>query len=99
MKRIRIIALLLVVAAFGIAAQDIAAKEAPPAPESLKKLSFPSYSEQELKSGLEVVVVEHHEQPVASLWLAVKAGSVLDPEGKSSLASFTSSLVNKGTKD
>lgn len=76
-----------------------AATQAPPAPEPLKKLAFPAYSEMKLKNGLEVVVVEHHEQPVASIWLAVRAGSVLDPEGKASLASFTGSLVNKGTKD
>ena len=75
------------------------AKQAPPVPEPLKKLAFPAYSEMKMKNGLDVVVVEHHEQPVASIWLAVKAGSVLDPEGKSSLASFTSALVNKGTKD
>jgi predicted Zn-dependent peptidase len=97
MNRIRKIALLFAVAALGLAAGAVA-KEAPPAPEELKKLSFPAYSEQKLKNGLEVVVVEHHEQPVASLWLAIKAGSVLDPEGKSSLASYTGSLLNKGTK-
>ncbi len=100
MNRIHQIALLFAVAAFGFAAHDAgAAKQAPPAAEPLKKLAFPAYSEQKLKNGLEVVVVEHHEQPVASLWLAVKAGSVLDPEGKSSLASYTGSLLNKGTKD
>ncbi|MCI0451884.1 MAG: insulinase family protein [Candidatus Latescibacteria bacterium] len=97
MNRIRKIALLFAVTAFA-AAGTAAAKEAPPAPEPLKKLSFPAYSEQKLKNGLEVIVVEHHEQPVASLWMAVKAGSVLDPEGKSSLASYTGSLLNKGTK-
>jgi predicted Zn-dependent peptidase len=99
MNRIRKIALLVAVAAFGFAAVDaVAAKEAPPTPESLKKLSFPAYSEQTLKNGLQVVVVEHHEQPVASVWMAIKAGSVLDPEGKASLASYTGSLLNKGTK-
>lgn len=75
------------------------AKQAPPAPGPLKKLSFPAYTEMKMKNGLEVVVVEHHEQPVASIWLAIKAGSVLDPEGKSSLASYTAALINKGTKD
>ena len=75
------------------------AKEAPPPAEPLKPLAFPAYSEMKLKNGLEVVVVEHHEQPVATIWMAVKAGSVLDPEGKASLASYTGSLVNKGTKD
>jgi predicted Zn-dependent peptidase len=75
------------------------AKQAPPASEPLKKLAFPAYSEMKMKNGLEVVVVEHHEQPVASIWLAIRAGSVLDPEGKSSLASYTGTLINKGTKD
>ncbi|HEX6791714.1 MAG TPA: insulinase family protein [Candidatus Krumholzibacteria bacterium] len=75
------------------------AKEAPPPAEPLKKMAFPAYSEMKTKNGLDVVVVEHHEQPVASIWMAVKAGSVLDPEGKESLASYTGSLVNKGTKD
>ena len=75
------------------------AKEAPPPAEPLKKLAFPAYSELKTKNGIDVVVVEHHEQPVASIWLAIKAGSVLDPEDKASLASYTSSLVNKGTRD
>ncbi|HXV14334.1 MAG TPA: insulinase family protein [Candidatus Krumholzibacteria bacterium] len=97
MNRIRTLALLFAVTGFGLAGV-VAAKEAPPAPEPLKKLAFPAYSEQKLKNGLEVVVVEHHEQPVASVWMAIKAGSVLDPEGKSSLASYTGSLLNKGTK-
>ncbi len=98
MIRIRQIVLLLAVAAVSFTALDAAAaKESPPAPEPLKKLAFPAYSEQKLKNGLEVVVVEHQEQPVASLWLAIKAGSVLDPDGKSSLASYTGTLLNKGT--
>jgi predicted Zn-dependent peptidase len=97
MKRIRMIGALLVMLVTGITAAP-QAKEAPPAPEPLKKLSFPDYSEMKLKNGLEVVVVEHHEQPVASLWLAFRAGSTLDPEGKSSLASFAGAQINKGTK-
>lgn len=78
---------------------SVMAKEAPPAPGPLKKLAFPAYSEMTLKNGLQVIVVEHHEQPVASIWLAIKAGSVLDPEGKASVAEYTAALINKGTKD
>ncbi len=74
------------------------AKEAPPPPEPMKKLRFPKFREFKLKNGLDVVVVEHHEQPVATVSLVVRAGSTLDPEGKSSLASFTSALLNQGTK-
>ncbi len=98
MKANRMISVLLAVLLAGIAAVPAPAKEAPPAPEPMKKLSFPSYKEMKLKNGLEIVVVEQHEQPVASIVLAIKAGSTLDPEGKSSLASFTGTLINKGTK-
>lgn len=75
------------------------AKELPPPPEKMKKLSFPDFKEFSLKSGLQVVVVEHNEQPVASIWLAVRAGTVLDPEGKSGVATMTGILLNKGTAD
>jgi zinc protease len=96
----RILTGVLAAALFAFSAvTSVTAKEAPPAPGPLKKLSFPAYSEMTTKNGLQVVVVEHHEQPVATIWLAVKAGSVLDPEGKSSLASYTAALINKGTKD
>src|SRR5262245_23486280 len=99
MIRIRHFVHLLAVAAFAVhGTSAAAAKKSPPAAEPLKTLSFPAYSEQKLKNGLELVVVEHHEQPVATIYLAVRAGSVLDPEGKSSLASYTGSLLNKGTK-
>jgi predicted Zn-dependent peptidase len=99
MIRIRDFVQLLAVAALAVhGTPAAAAKKSPPAPEPLKTLSFPAYSEQKLKNGLEIVVVEHHEQPVATIYLAVRAGSVLDPEGKSSLASYTGSLLNKGTK-
>jgi zinc protease len=74
------------------------AKEQPPPPEKIKKLSFPKWKEFVTKNGIEVVVVEHHEQPIASMYFAIKAGSTLDPEGKSSLAEYVGSQLNKGTK-
>jgi len=86
-------ALVLAVAA----SSSLAAKQSPPAPEPIKKLAFPTYKEFVLKNGLETVIVEHHEQPMATVWLAVRAGSTLDPEGKASLASYTGTLLNKGT--
>jgi predicted Zn-dependent peptidase len=75
------------------------AKEDPPAPEKMKKLSFPKWKDFKSKNGIEVIVVEHHEQPVATVYFVIKGGSTLDPEGKSSLALYTSTLLNKGTKD
>jgi len=73
------------------------AKEDPPPPGKMKKLSFPKWKELKTKNGMEVVVVEHHEQPVATVYFVIRAGSTLDPDGKSSLASYTATLLNKGT--
>lgn len=98
MNRIRLTGALLAICLTAAVGAPLAAKQSPPAPEPIKKLSFPTYKEMLLKNGLQVVVVEHHEQPMASIWLAIKAGSTLDPEGKSSLATYTGSLLNKGTK-
>lgn len=75
------------------------AKEDPPPPEKMKKLSFPKWKEFTTKNDMDVIVVEHHEQPIATVYFVIKAGSVLDPDGKSSLATYVSTLLNKGTKD
>jgi predicted Zn-dependent peptidase len=80
-------------------AAAVTAKEDPPAPEPMGKLSFPDFKEFKLKNGLDVTVVEHHEQPVVTLWLAVRAGGTLVPEGKASLADFTADMLNKGTNN
>jgi len=98
MKTTRIILGLVMATVLALGSVAVA-KEAPPEPAKMKKLSFPKFKEFKLKNGLEVVVVEHHEQPIASIWLAVRAGSVLDPEGKSSLAQYTATLINKGTAE
>jgi predicted Zn-dependent peptidase len=82
--------------AFGATAA-LAEKQSPPEPEKMKKLSFPDFKEFELDNGLDVVVVEHHEQPVASIWMGIYAGDTLDPEGKSSMATFVATMLNKGT--
>ena len=70
----------------------------PARPDKIKKLTFPGYKEFALKNGMEVLVVEHHEQPMVSLYFVFKTGSALDPKGKESLASFTIDQLNKGTK-
>lgn len=73
------------------------AKQTPPAPEKMKTLTFPGYKEGVLKNGMELVVVEHREQPLVTIYLVFKAGDALDPKGKESLASFTIDQLNKGT--
>jgi zinc protease len=94
MKTFKTLLGVVMVAMLVVGANAVFAKEQPPAPEKMKKLSFPDLKEFTLKNGLDVTVVEHHEQPVATLWLAIRAGATLDPEGKSSVADFTATMLN-----
>lgn len=75
------------------------AKEKPPEPTKMKKLEFPEFKEFESKNGIDVLVVEHHEQPVVSIYFAFKVGDGVDPEGKEGVAGFTADQLNKGTND
>ncbi|MEE9269810.1 MAG: insulinase family protein [Candidatus Krumholzibacteria bacterium] len=95
---IRVVLATIAVGALVLSAAASIAKESPPKPEKMKKLSFPDFKEFETKNGMEVLVVEHHEQPVVSIYVIVRAGSTIDPDGKESLASFTIDQLNKGTK-
>jgi zinc protease len=71
--------------------------EFPPRPLAARPVNFPSYQMQQLPSGLRMVAVSHHEQPVVSIRLLVGAGSSLDPKGKTGLAHLTASLLDQGT--
>src|SRR5438445_6773518 len=71
--------------------------EFPPRPLPARPVNFPPYQMQQLPSGLRMVAVSHHEQPVVSVRLLVGAGSSLDPKGKTGLAHLTASLLDQGT--
>jgi predicted Zn-dependent peptidase len=73
------------------------AKEEAPKPEKMKKLSFPKFKEFTTDNKIEVVVIEHHEQPIVTLAAVIKAGGVLDPWEKIGLSGFVAELLNKGT--
>src|SRR5207248_6035797 len=60
-------------------------------------LRFPPFKEATLPNGLQLVVVERHEQPVISVSLAFRAGEIYDPAGKEGLAELTAELLSKGT--
>lgn len=93
-----VIAVLVVTAFVGVTA-PVSAKEQPPAPMKMKELKFPDFKEFNTKNGIDVLVVEHKEQPVISIYLAFKTGDSADPQGKESLAGMTVDQLNKGTKD
>ena len=83
------------VAQHGLCAVAKAARAA--AAPLARDVSFPPYEMQTLPNGLQVVAVLHHEQPVVSMRMLVRAGSALDPKGKLGLAHLAASLLDQGT--
>jgi len=71
--------------------------EFPPRPLAARPVNFPPYQMQTLPSGLRIIAVAHHEQPVVSIRLLVGAGAALDPKGKTGLAHLAASLLDQGT--
>jgi zinc protease len=71
--------------------------ESPPRPLAARQVNFPPYEIRTLENGLQVVAVLHHEQPVVSMRMIVRAGAALDPKGKAGLANLAASLLDQGT--
>jgi len=70
--------------------------EQPPRPLPAREIKFPEYQLQTLPNGLQLVAVLHHEQPVVSMRLLVRAGTAHDPKGKLGLAHLAASLLDQG---
>jgi len=70
--------------------------EGPPRPLAARDSKFPPYELQTLPNGLQVVAVLHHEQPVVSMRLLVRAGSAADPKDKLGTARLAASLLDQG---
>ena len=71
--------------------------ERAPAPLAAREVKFPPYQVKTLANGLQVLAVSHHEQPVVSLLLIVRAGGARDPEKKSGVATLAAALLDQGT--
>lgn len=89
---------LLVAALVALAPVRAAAQfpSSPPAPGPLEAAQFPPFLDSVLTNGLRVIVVQNAKQPVLSVTLAMPAGAVNDPTGKSGVASFAATLLTKG---
>ncbi len=79
----------------GAGAQD-SLPPTPPAPTPLAPVRFPPFQQVVLANGMTLIVVAHHEQPVASVTIAFRAGALYDPAGKEGLSGLTSDLLTKG---
>ncbi len=71
--------------------------ERPPAPFPAREATFPPYEMKMLANGMQVIVVLHHEQPVVSMRLLIRAGYAQDPQGKSGVADLVAALLDQGT--
>ncbi|MFN7913775.1 MAG: pitrilysin family protein [Vicinamibacterales bacterium] len=72
--------------------------ESPPRPLPAREASFPAYEIRTLPNGLQVVAVLHHEQPVISMRMIIKAGAAQDPREKAGVADLAASLLDQGTR-
>lgn len=70
----------------------------PPPPLEARQVSFPEVGRDTLENGLELVVVENHEQPVVSVRLYTPAGTAAEPDDRTGVASLTASTLDQGTE-
>lgn len=91
----------LLISATGARAQAPTARDWPsermPMPLAAREFAFPPYELRSLPNGLQVLVVQHHEQPAVTMRLLVRAGAVRDPQGKPGVAGLVGSLLDQGT--
>lgn len=69
----------------------------PPAPTPLAPVRFPAFQQVTLASGMTLLVVENHEQPVISVNLSFRSGGTYDAAGKEGTAELVAQLLTKGT--
>jgi predicted Zn-dependent peptidase len=60
-------------------------------------LQLPPIIRRELPNGLKLLIVEHHELPVADFILLLGTGGEGDPAGKAGVATLTAQLLEEGT--
>jgi zinc protease len=71
--------------------------ERPPRALAAHEIKFPPFSIRTLTNGLQVVAVAHHEEPLVSLRLIVRAGAAQDPDDRPGVAALAASLLDQGT--
>jgi zinc protease len=95
--RVAVTLAVLALLAMPARAQNRWPSESAPRPLPARAVKFPPYEVRTLDNGLRVVAILHHEQPVVSMRMIVRAGTSLDPRGKAGLADLAASLLDQGT--
>lgn len=68
----------------------------PPGPGPLRPFHFPPVHRSRLPNGLELLVTEKHDFPVATLDLMLPSGGLAEPEDRGGTASLTAGLLESG---
>jgi zinc protease len=69
-----------------------------PKPGPNPKFALPPIQKAKLSNGLNVWIVQRHNLPIVSANLVLRSGGTLDPEDKAGVSSFTSNMLNQGTR-
>ena len=69
----------------------------PPAPTPLRPARFPAFVKGTLPDGMNMIIVEHHKQPVVTITLALPAGASYVAADKTGLDGIVSEVLTKGT--
>jgi len=80
-----------------IGAQSTFDRTKPPELAPPPKVSLPPIVTRQLPNGLKLMVVEHHELPIADFVLLVGSGGTADPAGKMGIANLTAAMLREGT--
>jgi len=84
-----------VLAAASVQAQ---APTSPPAPMPLRPARFPAFAKGTLPNGVNMIIVEHHKQPVVTVTLALPAGASYVAADKTGLDGIVAEVLTKGTE-
>jgi zinc protease len=68
----------------------------PPGPGPLRPFHFPPVHRARLSNGMELLVAEKHDFPVATLDLMLPSGGLAEPEARGGTASLTAGLLESG---
>ena len=78
-------------------AQGTFDRSKPPELGSPPRVALPPILTRELPNGLKLLIVEHHELPLADFVLLVGSGSTTDPASKTGVANLTATMLREGT--
>jgi len=71
-------------------------RSGPPKMGPPPSLKLPPIRHLELSNGIKVLLLEKHAVPLVQVNLVIKAGALMDPDGKAGLASMTASMLTEG---